>query len=162
MKNKVKITVTIDALKAAPKSKVIKWVIGGGDETTPLNFPKPVTQAIALKTIIPIIMFPLIFIFSITIIEINAPAPRSKRGLERSPICTRTTGLSAVNPIIWKPIIARNNPIPAPIPNFRLFGIELINHALNGVNEIIKKTTPATKTAPSASSGVYSIPKQTP
>ena len=32
--------------------------------------------------------------------EINAPAPRSKSGLERSPICTRTTGLSAVNPII--------------------------------------------------------------
>ena len=30
------------------------------------------------------------------------------------------------------------------------------------VNEIIKKTTPATKTAPSASAGVYSIPKQTP
>ena len=31
-----------------------------------------------------------------------------------------------------------------------------------GVNEIIKKTTPATKTAPSASAGVYFIPKQTP
>ena len=34
--------------------------------------------------------------------------------------------------------------------------------ALNGVNEIIKKTTPATNTAPSASAGVYFIPKQTP
>ena len=100
IKNKVKITVTIEALKAAPKSKVIKCVIGGGEETTPLNFPKPVTQAIALNTIIPIIMFPLIFIFSITIIETNAPAPKSNSGLERSPSCTKTTGLSVVSPII--------------------------------------------------------------
>ena len=59
-------------------------------------------------------------------------------------------------------MIARNRPIPAPIPSFKLFGIEFISQALNGVNEIIKKTTPATKTAPSASAGVYSIPKQTP
>ena len=59
-------------------------------------------------------------------------------------------------------MIAKNNPIPAPIPSFKLFGIEFINQALKGVNEIIKKTTPATKTAPSASAGVYSIPKQTP
>ena len=154
IKNKGKITVTIEALKAAPKSKVIKWVIGGGEETTPLNFPKPVTQAIALNTIIPIIMFPLMFIFSITIIEINAPAPKSNSGFERSPIWTRTTGLSAVSPIIWKPMIAKNNPIPAPIPSFKLFGIELINQALNGVSEIIKKTTPATSTAPRASAGV--------
>ena len=59
-------------------------------------------------------------------------------------------------------MIARKRPIPAPIPSFKLFGIELISQALSGVNEIIKKTTPATKTAPSASAGVYSIPKQTP
>ena len=37
-----------------------------------------------------------------------------------------------------------------------------ISQALSGVNEIIKKTTPATKTAPSASAGVFPIPKQTP
>ena len=46
-------------------------------------------------------------------------------------------------------MIAKNKPIPAPIPSFRLFGIELINQALIGVNEIIKNNTPATKTAPS-------------
>ena len=34
--------------------------------------------------------------------------------------------------------MAKNNPIPAPIPNFKLFGIEFINHALKGVREIIK------------------------
>ena len=33
---------------------------------------------------------------------------------------------------------------------------------LKDVKDIIKKTTPATKTAPSASAGVYSMPKQTP
>ena len=97
-----------------------------------------------------------------TIIDMNAPAPKRSKGFDKSPSCTNVTGLSAVKPIISKPIIAKNNPIPAPIPSFKLFGIELISHALIGVKEIIKKTTPATKTAPSASAGVYSMPKQTP
>ena len=66
----------------------------------------------------------------------------------------KVAGLSEVNPIIWNPIIAKNNPIPAPIPSFKLFGIELINQALIGVSEIIKNTIPATNTAPKASSGV--------
>ena len=55
-----------------------------------------------------------------------------------------------MTPIISSPIIAKNNPIPAPIPSFKLLGIELINHALIGVKDIIKNNTPATKTAPSA------------
>ena len=38
-------------------------------------------------------------------------------------------------------MIARNNPIPAPIPNLRLLGIEFINHDLIGVSEIIKNKT---------------------
>ena len=38
--------------------------------------------------------------------------------------------------------------------NFKLLGIELINHALIGVNEMIKNKTPATSTAPKASWGV--------
>ena len=59
------------------------------------------------------------------------------KGLETSPSCTSETGLSAVNPISSKPIIARNKPIPAPIPSFKLFGIEFISQALSGVNEII-------------------------
>ena len=52
--------------------------------------------------------------------------------------------------MISNPIIAKNNPIPAPIPSLRLLGIELINHALIGVNEIIKNNIPATRTAPNA------------
>ena len=51
-------------------------------------------------------------------------------------------------------IIAKNNPMPAPIPSFRLFGIELINQALIGVSDINKNNTPATKTAPKAACGV--------
>jgi AGZA family xanthine/uracil permease-like MFS transporter len=47
--------------------------------------------------------------------------------------------------------IPKNKPIPAPIPNFKLLGIELINQALIGVKEIIKNNTPATNTAPKAS-----------
>ena len=85
MKNNVKITVTIEALNAAPKSKVNKCVIGGGADTTPLNFPTPVSQAIALNATIPMIIFPLILNFSITIIEIKAPAPSNNNGLDKSP-----------------------------------------------------------------------------
>ena len=48
-------------------------------------------------------------------------------------------------------MIAKNNPIPAPIPNFKLLGIELINQARIGVRDIIKNSTPATSTAPKAS-----------
>ena len=36
-------------------------------------------------------------------------------------------------------MIAKNSPIPAPIPSFKLFGIELINQARKGVNEIGKR-----------------------
>ena len=136
MKNRVKITVTIEADNAAPKSNANKCVIGGGEDITPLNWPRPVTQAIALKATIPIIMFPLIFIFSITIIDINAPAPKRSKGLLRSPNVTRVTGWSAVSPIISKPITPKNKPIPAPIPSFKLFGIELISQALIGVSAV--------------------------
>ena len=51
-------------------------------------------------------------------------------------------------------MIAKNNNIPAPIPSLRLFGIELINQAHIGVNDITKKITPATRTAPKAACGV--------
>ena len=47
-------------------------------------------------------------------------------------------------------MIAKNKPIPAPIPNFKLLGIEFINQALKGVNDITKNNTPATNTAPRA------------
>ena len=36
-------------------------------------------------------------------------------------------------------MIAKNNPIPAPMPSLRLLGIELISQALIGVREIAKK-----------------------
>jgi len=41
-------------------------------------------------------------------------------------------GLSTTIPAFLRPIIARNKPIPAPIPNFRDFGIAFIKYALNG------------------------------
>ena len=40
--------------------------------------------------------------------------------------------------MICNPIIARNKPIPAPIPNFKLLGIEFISQARIGVRDIIK------------------------
>ena len=78
--NKVKMTVDIPAVNAAPRSKSNKYVIGGGVLTTPLNFHNPVIHAIILKTKIPIIILPLIFIFSITIIETKAKQPSITSG----------------------------------------------------------------------------------
>ena len=66
---------------------------------------------------------------------------------------TPSWNVVTVIPIIWNPIIARNIPIPAPIPSFKLFGIELMIHALKGVIEAITNNTPATSTAPNASAG---------
>ena len=95
-------------------------------------------------------MFPLILSFSMTIIETKARHPSIIKGFLISPKVTRVTGWSATTPIISKPIIAKNNPIPAPIPSFKLFGMEFISHALIGVSEIIKNNIPATRTAPKA------------
>ena len=77
--------------------------------------------------------------------------PRRTNGFFISPKVTSVTGWSPTTPIISNPIIARNSPIPAPIPSFKLLGIEFINHDLIGVKDIIKNNTPATKTAPKAS-----------
>ena len=92
----------------------------------------------------------------------NVAQPNKTSGSPKSPSLTSVTGSSTTTSIICNPIIARNNPIPAPIPNLRLFGIEFINQALIGVRDIIKNNTPATSTAPKASWGVYPIPAQTP
>ena len=66
--------------------------IGGIDPTTPLNFAKPVAQAIILNRSIPIMIFPLIFIFSNTIIKTKAKHPRRTRGFLISPRVTSVTG----------------------------------------------------------------------
>ena len=134
----------IIADSAALKSKSNKYVIGGGVSTKPLNFANPLTQAIVLKTSIPMIIFPLIFIFSKTTIKTKVKHPKSTKGFLISPKVTRVTGWSPTTPIISRPIIAKNNPIPAPIPSFKLLGIEFINQALKGVSDIAKKITPAT------------------
>ena len=152
--NNVNITVDIPAVIAADKSNSNKYVIGGGELAIPLNFARPVAQAIILNAKIPIIIFPLTFIFSKTIIAMKVAHPSNTNGLLKSPNCTNVTGLSTTTSIICNPIMAKNNPIPAPIPNFKLLGIELINQALIGVRDIIKNNTPATNTAPSASCGV--------
>ena len=77
-------------------------------------------------------------------IAINVAQPNKTIGLLKSPSFTSVTGSSTTTSMICNPIIAKNNPIPAPIPSFRLFGIELINQALIGVRDMIKNNTPAT------------------
>ena len=105
---------------------------------------------------------PLTLIFSNTIITINARQPSKTKGCLMLPRVTKVTGWSPTTPMISSPIIARNKPIPAPIPNFKLFGIELMIQALMGVRETNKKNIPESKTAAKASAGVYPIPPTTP
>ena len=52
-------------------------------------------------------MFPLIFIFSITIIDTKAKHPSITSGFLISPKVTNVTGWSPTTPIISKPIIAK-------------------------------------------------------
>ena len=162
IKSNVKITVDIPAVIAADKSNSKRYVIGGGALAIPLNFARPVAHEIILNAKIPIIIFPFTFIFSSTTITIKVAQPNKTNGLLKSPSFTKVTGSSTTTSIICNPMIAKNNPIPAPIPNFKLLGIELINQARIGVRDIIKNNTPATSTAPKASCGVYPIPAQTP
>ena len=84
----------------------------------------------------------------------NAAKPNKTKRSFKLPNFIRV-GLSSLTdkPIIWKPITARNIPIPAPIPSFKLLGIEFMIHARNGVTDAITNNTPATNTAPSASAG---------
>ena len=81
--NKVNITVDIPAVIAADKSNSNRYVIGGGELTIPLKFASPVAQEMILNTKIPIMIFPLTFIFSNTIIAMNVAQPNSTKGLLR-------------------------------------------------------------------------------
>ena len=67
-----------------------------------------------------------------------------------SPKPTKVAGLSTTTPAFFKPMIARNKPIPAPTPNFIDLGILLMIYFLAGV--ILKpiNTIPAINTAASA------------
>ena len=90
--NKVNTTVDILAVSAALISKSNKYVIGGIEPTTPLNFASPVTHAIILKAIIPIIIFPFTLSFSKTTIATNVKQPNKTSGFLISPKVTKVTG----------------------------------------------------------------------
>ena len=99
---------------------------------------------------IPIMIAPGIFLLSRIAITAK-PRPANNTGqLEMSPSPTRVAGLSTTIPAFLKPIMARNNPMPAPTPSFILLGIELIIYFLAGVTDNTINTIPATNTAASA------------
>ena len=91
-KKSVNTTVTIPADKAAPISNVRRCFIGGIDPTTPLNLASPQTQALILNTNIPIMILPLIFSFSKTIIVTNAKHANKTIGSFKLPSVTNVTG----------------------------------------------------------------------
>ena len=59
-------------------------------------------------------------------------------------------------------MIDKKRPIPAPIPSFKLLGIEFMIQALIGVRDINRNNIPANRTVANASAGVYFIPPTTP
>ena len=79
----------------------------------------------------------------------------------KSPNPTKVAGLSTTIPAFLRPIIARNKPIPAPIPNFRDFGIAFIRYALHGDKLISKNKIPEQKTAANACCHEKPSPKTT-
>ena len=104
---------------------------------------------------------PGIFNLSKAIIKVNVNSANKTGADFKSPSPTRVAGLSTTIPAFFNPIIARNNPIPAPIPNFKDLGIALIKYALNGDMLIIKNKIPEQKTAANACCHVNPIPKTT-
>ena len=46
----------------------------------------------------------------------------------------QVAGLSTTIPAFLRPIIARNKPIPAPIPNFKILVLRLSSMLLKGIN----------------------------
>ena len=92
MNNKVKIIEAIPAEKAALRSNSNRYVIGGIDPTTPLNLANPDTHAMILKSKIPIMILPLTFIFSKTIMNTKVAHARSTKGFLISPKVTNVTG----------------------------------------------------------------------
>ena len=119
----------------------------GTDPAIPSRSASPIIQAIIAITRIPITMAPGILRLLSTAMMMN-PRPASNTGNEAtSPSPTKVAGLSTMIPAFSKPMIARNSPIPAPIPSFMLFGIELMMYFRAGLTERMMNTTPATNTA---------------
>ena len=117
---------------------------------TPPRSLSPVTQAIILTARTPRIIAPGILRLS-SIAIITKPSPVRITGqLVTSPKPTSVAGLSTTTPAFFKPMIARNKPIPAPTPSFILLGILLIIYLRAGVTLSPINTTPATNTAASA------------
>ena len=105
------------------------------------------TQAITLTAKIPIMIDPVTPRLSRIAIIIKPTAAKITGIDVTSPKPTRVAGLSTTTPAFFNPMIARNKPIPAPTPNFMLFGILLMIHCLAGVTDNKINTKPATKTA---------------
>ena len=78
-----------------------------------------------------------------------------------TPSCTSVASLFTIKPALCKPINAIKNPIPAEIPSFKLFGIELITSVRIFVKVSKIKITPSIKTAANATFHETCIPKQT-
>ena len=122
----------------------------GTAPTTPLNEAVPVIHAMIETARIPMIIAPGTPRRSRTAM-ITKPIPASSTGIDvTSPRPTNVAGLSTTIPAFWKPIIAKNRPIPAPTPSFMDFGIELMIYLRAGVRDKTRNAIPATNTAANA------------
>ena len=90
------------------------------------NCATPKIKPIIVVARILITIAPGIFNLSKAIINVNVNKANKTGADFKSPNPTKVAGLSTTIPAFLRPIIARNNPIPAPIPNFKDLGIAFI------------------------------------
>ena len=91
---------------------------------------------------------------NVIIIPINAT---KAEGAKRDPKPTKVDGSATIIPAPLRPRNAKKNPIPAPIPSFKSFGIIFKIDSLIPDTVIIKNIILATNTAASAVSHVLPI-----
>ena len=146
-----------------PNSDKSKLVVITVDGSVGINMsPAPNPNAVNINPMIAVMTSPrntaagtfLTYKTNVSTIPINA---RSAGGAISDPIPTKVEGSATIIPAPLRPMNARKNPIPAPIPNFKSTGIMFRIASLTPEIVIIKKIMLETNTAASAVSQVLPI-----
>ena len=134
----------------AEKSRANRAPAAGGAEKTPPKGARPLTQPIALKTMMLMRMLPLMPRADRPAIIIRPIIDRISSGLFKAPRPTMVSGLSITMPADIRPIRPKNRPIPAVIAICISPGMDRIRYERSLLAEKMKNSTDETKTAASA------------
>ena len=140
------------AISSAPKISNSRntGVTSGGRANIPSNSTKFRIMLKRVTVRIPIIIAPGIFLIESIAISKN-PKPANKvLEFAKSPKLRKVAPSEIIIPPFFRPINPIKRPTPAPIAILRFSGILSSIHLRKGVMLIMKKRTPAMKTAPRA------------